>query len=79
MRSQPFGEVTYHLGYHCDVCPYNAICMHDTAKRHDLSLVPYLTATEKRVLQQHGVNSIDELAPLLDYATDNKSMVVAAS
>lgn len=77
VRAQPFDQVPYHLGYHCDVCPYNAICMHDTAERRDLSLVPYLTATEKRVLQQHNVNSLDQLAPLLDYSPDKKGMVAA--
>jgi len=60
-----FDEIAYHLGYECDGCLYNALCFHDSAERLDLSLVPYLTATEKRVLQENGVRDVTELANLL--------------
>ena len=46
-----FEDAQYHLGHHCDGCPYNSICFVDSAEREDLSLVPHLTATEKRALQ----------------------------
>ncbi|MFN8469235.1 MAG: AAA domain-containing protein [Caldilineaceae bacterium] len=61
-----FEDLFYHLGYHCDGCMYNALCMYDSAERQDLSLVPYLTDTEKRVLLQHGVRTVAELAELMD-------------
>lgn len=62
----PFEQVPYHLGYQCDGCMYNALCMYDSAERMDLSLTPYITATEKRTLQENGVYSVPELATLMD-------------
>jgi len=47
----PFDQVPYHLSYQCDGCMYNALCMYDSAERQDLSLVPYISATEKHTLQ----------------------------
>lgn len=64
----PFESASYHLGRHCDGCPYNAVCFVDTAEREDLSLVPHLTATEKRALQVEGVKTARELASLMVYA-----------
>ncbi|MFO7965306.1 MAG: hypothetical protein R6U50_15385 [Desulfobacterales bacterium] len=61
----PFREVSYHLGYKCDGCLYNAICMYDTAERLDLSLVPYISAVEKRVLRSAGIETVPELASLM--------------
>ncbi|MBA3715269.1 MAG: PD-(D/E)XK nuclease family protein, partial [Pyrinomonadaceae bacterium] len=52
----PFSTAVYHLGSHCDGCPYNAVCFVDTAEREDLSLVPHLTTTEKRALHAEGIN-----------------------
>ncbi|HZH90520.1 MAG TPA: AAA domain-containing protein [Pyrinomonadaceae bacterium] len=62
-----FTDAAYHLGAHCDGCPYNALCFIDTAEREDLSLVPTLTATEKSALHSVGVSKTRELARLLDY------------
>ncbi|MEA3375404.1 MAG: PD-(D/E)XK nuclease family protein [Chloroflexota bacterium] len=61
----PFEEVPYHLGYKCDGCLYNAICMYDTAERLDLSLVPYMSAVEKRVLRGAGIETVPDLAALM--------------
>jgi len=71
--ARPFNDVPYHLGYKCDGCMYNAICMVDSAERLDLSLVPYLTAAEKRVLQGAGVTSLPELATLMEYPLQGSS------
>src|SRR5215203_5899121 len=57
----------YHLRAACDGCPYNALCFADTAERADLSLVPLLTAAEKRALLSEGVASAHALASLLEY------------
>ncbi|HEY9402782.1 MAG TPA: AAA domain-containing protein [Pyrinomonadaceae bacterium] len=62
-----FADAAYHLGAHCDGCPYNALCFIDTAEREDLSLVPLLTATEKGALLSAGVSTTRELSRLLDY------------
>lgn len=62
-----FVDAQYHLGHHCDGCPYNSICFVDSAERQDLSLVPHLTATEKRSLHEQGVRSVSELAELMTY------------
>jgi hypothetical protein len=63
-----FSSAQYHLGNHCDGCPYNALCFVDTAEREDLSLVPHLTSTEKRALHAEDVRSVRELADLMEYA-----------
>jgi hypothetical protein len=57
----------YHLSAKCDGCPYNALCFITAAERHDLSVVPLLTATEKRALQREGLTHVRQLATLMDY------------
>jgi len=64
---RPFAVTDYHLSAKCDGCPYNALCFIDTAERHDLSMVPLLTATEKRALQREGLTHVRQLATLMDY------------
>jgi AAA domain/PD-(D/E)XK nuclease superfamily len=63
-----FSNASYHLGGHCDGCPYNSLCFVDTAEREDLSLVPHMTTTEKRALHAEGISSVRELARLMKYA-----------
>jgi hypothetical protein len=63
------GRAAYHLRSACDGCPYNALCFADTAEREDLSLVPYITASEKRALESSGVRTARELAGLLAYGS----------
>ncbi|MCI0487116.1 MAG: ATP-binding protein, partial [Blastocatellia bacterium] len=58
---------SYHLGPHCDGCPYNALCFIDTAERGDLSLVPLLSASEKSALFSEGIRTAQDLAGLMDY------------
>ncbi len=62
-----FSHAQYHLGSHCDGCPYNALCFVDTAEREDLSLVPLLTSTEKRALRAEGIKTVRDLARLMTY------------
>ncbi len=81
IADQPFDQVSYHLNYRCDGCLYNAICMYDSAERLDLSLVPYLTAVEKRVLRASGLFRLPDLATLMDLPTQkgqNELQVPAA-
>ncbi len=71
------GRAVYHLRAACDGCPYNALCFADTAERFDLSLVPLITAPEKRALHAAGITSARELAALLEYRAGG-AMVAAA-
>jgi hypothetical protein len=57
----------YHLRSSCDGCPYNALCFADTAERGDLSLVPALSAAEKRALPASGIGTAHALASLMEY------------
>jgi hypothetical protein len=61
---KPFEDLSFHLGYKCDGCLYNAFCMKRSAERDDLSLLPHLTEQDKRALQRHGVTTITTLAEL---------------
>jgi hypothetical protein len=64
---RPFAVADYHLSAKCDGCPYNALCFIDSAERQDLSLIPLLTATEKRALQRAGLTQVRQLATLMHY------------
>lgn len=63
--AQPFEQVFYHLGYKCDGCLYNALCMYSAAENLDLALTPHISAVEKRVLLESGVRTVPELAGLM--------------
>jgi hypothetical protein len=63
----PPAATHYHLRAKCDGCPENAVCFVESAEREDLSLVPLMTATEKRALEAEGVRSLGELAGLMSY------------
>ena len=71
INEMPFSEVPYHLGYKCDGCMYNAICMYDSAERLDVSLVPHLSAVEKRVLLQAGITTLPQVARLMTLPARN--------
>ncbi|MCA1817274.1 MAG: AAA family ATPase [Acidobacteria bacterium] len=62
-----FETATFHLGAHCDGCPYNSVCFVHAAEREDLSLVPTLTSNEKTSLLAEGVARVSTLAGLMRY------------
>ena len=64
----PFAAIPYCLSFKCDGCLYNEFGMKSSAEREDLSLLPYMTGTEKEVLRRVGVTTIKELATLKDFA-----------
>src|SRR5439155_3983069 len=72
---RPFAVADYHLSAKCDGCPYNTVCFIDSAERQDLSLIPLLTATEKRALQRAGLTQVQQLATLMHY--EQRDMVPA--
>jgi PD-(D/E)XK nuclease superfamily len=76
MLHRPFAVANYHLSAKCDGCPYNALCFIDAAECHDLSVIPLLTATEKRALQREGLTDVRQLATLMDYGP--RAMVPAS-
>jgi hypothetical protein len=71
----PFGDIPYCLSFKCDGCLYNEFCLKWSAEQEDLSLLPYMTGTEKEALRRAGVNTVRQLATLKDFApsTDGKS------
>lgn len=71
----PFGAVPYCLSFKCDGCLYNEFCMKWSAETEDLSLLPFMTGTEKEALRRVGVTTVQQLAALKDFApsTDGKS------
>ncbi len=71
----PLESVPYCLSFKCDGCLYNEFCMKWSAEAEDLSLLPYMTGTEKDALRRVGVTTVKELATLKDFApsADGKS------
>lgn len=63
----PLEDAFYYLGYHCDGCPYNAICFVNTFESENLSLVPGMAPAEKRALETAGIRTARQLAALFDY------------
>lgn len=64
VAAMPFPAVPFHLTARCDGCLYNAFCLKWAAEHDDLSLVPHLTASEKNILQRHGITTVQQLATL---------------
>jgi hypothetical protein len=60
-------SAAFHLGAHCDGCPYNSVCFIHAAEREDLSLVPALTSNEKAALRAAGCATLRSLAGLMNY------------
>lgn len=68
VASTPFEQLPYCLTFKCDGCLYNEFCLKWSAEREDLSLLPYMTDTEKEALRRAGISTIQELATLKDFA-----------
>jgi hypothetical protein len=62
-----FETAAFHLGAHCDGCPYNSVCFIHAAEREDLSLVPTLNANDKAALEAGGILDARSLAALMIY------------
>src|SRR5215213_3018614 len=63
-----FEKLPYCLSFKCDGCLYNEFCMKWSAEQEDLSLLPYMTGTEKEALRRAGVTTVQALATLKDFA-----------
>lgn len=56
------------LSFKCDGCLYTEFCMKRSAETEDLSLLPYMTGTEKEALRRGGITTIESLATLKQFA-----------
>lgn len=61
----PFPDTPYHLSYKCDGCLYQEWCMKAAFEDDDLSLIPTLTASEKRTLKAAGLDITEDVAALM--------------
>src|SRR6516225_4606991 len=75
----PFEKVPFSLSFKCDGCLYNEFCMKWSAEQEDLSLLPYMTGTEKEALRRAGVTTIQALATLKDFAAGSKADLTPAT
>jgi hypothetical protein len=57
-------DLHYYLDQKCDGCLFNPICMVESDERQDVGLVPFLESADKRVLVQHGICTVPQLASL---------------
>ena len=64
----PFEAVPYSLSFKCDGCLYTEFCMKWSAEQEDLSLLPYMTGTDKDALRRAGVITVRSLAGLKEFA-----------
>ncbi|MEI6045135.1 MAG: AAA family ATPase, partial [Chloroflexota bacterium] len=62
--STPFEDLHYYLNQKCDGCLFNPVCMVESAERQDVALVPFLESADKRVLVEHGIRTVSDLAHL---------------
>ena len=73
IAAMPFESLFFTLDLKCDGCLYNEFCLKESYLRGDLSLVPYLTARDKRALLDAGVTDVAGLAALKDLPFDEAS------
>lgn len=64
-----FRQLHYYLGPRCDGCAFGPVCLTESAERHDLSLIPFLESSDKRVLNQAGISNLEQLAALKRFVT----------
>ena len=62
-----FESIPYILSFKCDGCLYNEFCMKWSAEKEDLSLLPYMTGTDKEAMRRVGVTTVQSLATLKDF------------
>jgi len=60
----PFGSVSYSLGYKCDSCTFNEVCMADSVQRKDVALLPFIRPAEMRALRAAGVHTLEQMRDL---------------
>ena len=71
IAAKPFAEVSYRLGLKCDGCLFNEFCLKDSHERSDLSLIPYITDTQKSCFQAEGISTVEAVAGLMQFADED--------
>ncbi len=83
IAATPFDDLPYSLTFKCDGCLYAEFCLKWSVEHDDLSLLPYMTGTDKSALRRTGVATIKHLAGLKDFAPappgEKSKELVAAS
>ena len=74
----PFEAIPYCLSFKCDGCLYNEFCMKWSAEKEDLSLLPYMTGTDKEAMRRVGVTTVQSLATLKDFSPTTPTDLVPA-
>lgn len=69
-------DLVFSLGLKCDGCLVNQYCMKKAHVDDDLSLIPYLTARDKKALRRSGVHTVRDLASVKEL-TEEKELVPA--
>jgi hypothetical protein len=72
-----FEAIPYSLSFKCDGCLYNEFCMKWSAEKEDLSLLPYMTGTDKEALRRAGITTVQSLATLKDFIAGTNELVPA--
>jgi hypothetical protein len=76
VAAAPFAELPFHLTQKCDGCLYNEFCMKWAAEHDDLSLIPYLSDSEKNTLLAAGITTTAALATLKEFASESGGELV---
>jgi hypothetical protein len=71
-------QLPYNLSFKCDGCVYTEFCMKWSAETEDLSLLPYMTGTEKEALRRNGIDTIQSLATLKEFPPGGGSDLIAS-
>ncbi|MGC4042396.1 MAG: AAA domain-containing protein [Armatimonas sp.] len=66
LADAPFENLFFALESKCDGCRYGELCQKTAREEKDLSIVPYLSARDKRALLSAGIRSAEALANLKD-------------
>ena len=74
----PFEAIPYCLSFKCDGCLYNEFCMKWSAEKEDLSLLPYMTGTDKEAMRRVGVTTVQSLATLKEFSPTTPTDLVPA-
>lgn len=66
-----FSDVSYHLGYKCDGCMYNGLCVADSSVRKDIAIIPYISLAERKALLRHGIRTLEDVVSLKTWPSNN--------
>jgi len=59
-----FEDVFFHLNASCDACVYSRFCLKWAYEHDDLSMIPFISTTEKSALLDAGLTKVQQVASL---------------